>query len=549
MRNLPELNVHVPWTDVVRVLGLSAPAAVPCRARCPLCRGRRLTIYDDTISVGQWHYCFDCRHAGDMIELVAAAWKVDVGAAVSRLAAEGVDFPGRMLEPEVVAAYAKYGPKSRARMAAFAAAAGKHLPRANSRELTALRERMRLSSHLVNSRWDVGPANMFGGAACKDVTRACIPRFAEGPAVTAHDRVFVGGNWREVLVVPFYDLPGRVCAVYCVGRNATRADRVFRRAPGFGSRRNTVLGTAEAGLACHWAIEHSRATFGGHLFACGDAFLAARLHLKHFNMSNRPLPLVAYYDGPEGVTKKAWRSVEDRKIVVWGWAMTADLVNQAVVTDGLLSVTRLDRPNSRADVDHYVRDNDAQAVLRKALRRALPWRVALKRWAKTVDDGAVETLMHSLEVYGPDVVEAVCSAGKRLRRLSRRRAAPKSILIPRWRIIEKNRAWTGEPTKTKTRQAREDIREGSTRVMNAVLRLDGTYAAKGPNGEVAVYKGRLLFEDGEYPFEIPADELHANAPSKLRTLLAVNRPGAVLLVGKNWGPQLVEIAAAFGDSG
>jgi hypothetical protein len=114
------LNVHAPWTEVLSVLG-RPPAAggLPARVACPLCGGPRMAIYEDTISGGAWHYCPDCKHAGDMIGLAAAAWGCGPLAAVRRLAAAGLAFPAEALTEAAVARYVADHPAYHARMLKF----------------------------------------------------------------------------------------------------------------------------------------------------------------------------------------------------------------------------------------------------------------------------------------------------------------------------------------------------------------------------------------------------------------------------------------------
>jgi hypothetical protein len=52
-----------------------------------------LNLYQDTTSKGTWHYCFDCKSFGELLELVAKVWKLDILSTVQKLEAAGISFP------------------------------------------------------------------------------------------------------------------------------------------------------------------------------------------------------------------------------------------------------------------------------------------------------------------------------------------------------------------------------------------------------------------------------------------------------------------------
>src|SRR3954463_9663553 len=85
------LNVHLSWPQTLALLGLSlTDEALPARLDCPLCGLRRLHVYPDVLCGGAWFACSDCGRCGDLIELAAALWGMDLYATLQHLAHLGV---------------------------------------------------------------------------------------------------------------------------------------------------------------------------------------------------------------------------------------------------------------------------------------------------------------------------------------------------------------------------------------------------------------------------------------------------------------------------
>lgn len=540
MSSVTSLNVHCKWTDVLSVVGERPEvSALPARVKCPLCGGPRLTIYEDTTNGGAWHYCFDCRAAGDMIELAAAVWEVPPAAAVRRLADAGIPFPHAKIAADRVAVYADRFPGGRTRMDAFWARAKAYLPRAASAELSVVRERLRFHTTMSPDRWNAGPANLVGASTAVATTAVFWPSQQDpGRLIGGAVRLFRGTPCRECVVVPHYDLPGRICGLYIVGRRGRPGDRVFKPFQPVSTAR-----VQEAGLACFWAVHKAGGAFGSHVFACPDTALAVRLHIRHFNAAGSPLPLVAFYDGAGARTISAWKALDGKVPVVWGWELTPALLYQAVVADGLLAFKFGGvRGDDQAAIDHYIRDNDAKDILKRALRRAKPWRDALVAWAETATDREVEIMLSGMEAYGTGFREAMAVC-PRLKEMARLPEKPVSAVLHKAAVVEKDSCWWHSVLRNK----HGDSPPHTDLVMNAVLRIDRTTVRKADpadKGEVC-YAGRLIYRGEEYPFELPVRAVKKDTVTELTDVLARNVPGAVLVVAPNWRLKLIDIALAF----
>lgn len=537
MGSLRTLNVHAPWTEILAAVDTPVEdRALPARVRCPMCEGARLTIYDDTISGGAWHYCFDCQRCGDMIELAAAVWKVSPAVAVRRLVAAGIPIPEDRVDAGTINRYVVAHPQYRNRMTGFWAKAREYLAKTGSPVLTGLRAKFRFDVAMSPGRWLEGPGNMVGAYPHLAIESVFAPKSVIGGRCVSDVRLFKGRGWSDVLVVPHYDLPGRICGFLMVGRNGLQEDRVFRVPCMRNQSQKHPGGYAEGGLACFWAVQNSHGMFGDHVVACGDPFLALRLHARHFASARTALPLVAYYDGRTARTRQAWAALDHKTPILWGWRLTPALVFQAIRAGGKLAVTELS-DTSQFTIDHFVRNAEPRTIIQRIVKAAKPWREYLNHWAGRVPDGAVEELLAGLETYGvsPDELAGVGPAFAGTERI---RTRPKQAMYGPMLVAERDgKTWLMPRNKT-------EADRGPVLLLNAILRIDGTSLLRtaGDGEPVVQYKGRLIYQGTEIPFEVSMNTFNNHLPRMLQTILTNGREGATIYVAPGWREKLVSAA-------
>lgn len=540
MGSLRTLNVHCPWTEILAAVDTpTAGHGLPARVRCPLCGGARLTIYEDNISGGAWHYCFDCQHSGDMIELAAAVWDVSPGVAVRRLHRLGVPIPTDRVDPAVINKYVAEHPQYRNRMVAFWMKAREYLPKTGSPVLTALRDRFRLSSTMSTSRWLEGPGNLVGAYPHLAIERVFAPNSVIDGRCVSDVRIFKGRKWSDVLVVPHHDLPGRVCGFLFVGRQGGRDDRAFR-VPHIRNHGCNPPSYAEGGLACFWAVQNSHGMLAEHVVACGDPFLAMRLHVRHFATARTALPLVAYHDGATARTQGAWAALGHKTPVLWGWRVTPSLVYQAVKSGGKLSVTELE-DTGQLRIDHFVRNAEPRTILNRVVKAAKPWKAYLADWSERVQDGAIEELLLGLETYGIDPA-TLADIGPRFEQLTRVKDRPREVTVGRKTVIEKDGKWW-----VVGRHKKDRLGAQPSLLLNAVLRIDGSSLRRtaGRDDGVPQLKGRLIHQGTEIPFEVSVNTLSTHTPTVLESVLIRGKPGATLYLAPGWREHLIDVAKLF----
>lgn len=538
------LNVHLPWTGVLAAVGseVADESALPARTRCPLCSGTRLTIYEDTISGGGWHYCFDCGSVGDMIQLAERTWKTSTGAALRKLQDRGLNVPDEILAQTALDKYADDYTGKRARINQLAADASVYLRTQTSKGLNALREKFRLRTDMSESRWADGPGRMMGGYPFIEVEKVFCPGSVVGNKCQSAARCFKGGGWGDVVVVPYFDLPGRICGFLFVGRNGEKDDYVFRvvqqrpdKPPG---RNGQPRAESEGGLACLWAANEPNAKLGGYAVAMADTMLALRLQVRHYAGARRPLPLMSYRDSAGVRTKAAWEALADKTPVIWGWRLSASMVVQAMTSGGHLAITEL-KDMSRLKVDHYIRDNEPLTLLKRIVDKSQPWEEFLVGWANSHDDGAIEALFASLDGYGIER-ERYMHLSRRITELAfRRNPTRKVALTPKEEVVERDGQWW-----LRNKKDRSEIK-----LLNAVVRIDGTSIGEYGGNEHTSYEGRVLIDGNECPFKIAASTAQNQALDVFQMAVTRIAPRKTLACPIGYRNRVFQAALMFRDLG
>lgn len=464
-----------------------------------------------------------------MIELAASAWKVSPQVAVRRLSDAGLPIPEERATADKANSYVAAYPQTRNRINAFWQKASNYIGSGEDPVLSALREKFRITSQISLKRWREGPGQMVGAYPHLAIEKVFLPKSVIGGRAVSMQRMFKGRNWSTVLVVPHYDLPGRICGFYLVGRNGGSDDRVFR-APVL--KPDPVGGTQhEGGLGCYWAIENSYGMLGDKIVAVADDFFALRLHVRHFATNRTALPLVSFVDMPRGLTRKAWQSLDTKTPVLWGWRLNPSLLFQAITSNGHLSISELSDV-SPARIDHYLRGIEPAVMLRRVVKQSKPWREYVEDWACRVSDGTIENMLLGLETYGVDM-QMLAKLGGRFGSMVRVRPRANVVTFGSFTISEsEGQTWLSKKNKP------------AELLMNAILRVDGT-SLKQSSGDaepVAMYKCRLLFKDKEVPFERSIKYIHEHFQSMLEAELVKKCPGETLYIAPGWRRRLISAA-------
>jgi hypothetical protein len=128
--------------------------------------------------------------------------------------------------------------------------------------------------------WKSRTGRFIGSANRKETDAVLEPtRTANWDAVktkrsgSCPSRNFTGKKWDDLLVIPYWDLPGRICAFLFIGRDGKMHQDV--------KYKSLIHGSDEAGLAMLPALMDGRHSHFGHTkFIMCDLDVAIRFHAR-----------------------------------------------------------------------------------------------------------------------------------------------------------------------------------------------------------------------------------------------------------------------------
>jgi len=467
-----------------------------------------------------------------MIELAAQTWQIPLDLALQRLANGGMPIPPGRLGREAFDGYRiEYGER-RQRLQELWRVAQAYILQPKNAEVNGLQIGLSIRSFLSKDRWKQGPGYLYGAVPIDVAQQVLAPGnaaiFPGRIERRGRDRLGVGKGWGDLLVVPYSDLPGRVCGFEFIGRAASPKDRFYYSGGLDRLRRTQVPGLpAEAGLA-GWPLAEEAAKRSGHMvLAVRDAAVLLRLQVKHFHTSLAPLPIVAWRDDDDARTSSTWKTFASRRrVVFWTQGMHPASVAQAIAIDGWLALedSALSIHNTGSEIFRRERPTD---LLDRLFGRARPWANALAQWLEVASDGAAETLLARLEQKGVDVgrlAKDCPAAGRRLARLPRS-VPERQIWLGTQEIVECSGRWF----------VLQGLRREADLLFDAIIRLDRVVA----HGEATLGYGRLCRDGKELEFEV--DVAQGITPGWL-TRLCVRHRLAPVYCRRGWSHRLVEIA-------
>lgn len=344
----PQNNLakFVNWTELGRELGFLGDAvkALPAHVACPYCRLRpdvgnstsRSSIFHHFTLGGQWHRCTGCGHQGDLISLAAKVWGVDIPAAVARCCRLQL-LPDGQATREAVEKYLAGLRFEAAVRDVWAEAAAGPLYHPASQHL------LRLSGWRAAPEVDWRASGIDQLIGCLPATRieellGGGPGTERGRSVFRHGvvvdpsigHIFPGAGWRRSLVVPFYDLPGRIVGFHLRGRALLLdKDQFFCCAdPDRGEY------CREGGIQTHPDLfDH-----GGDLIGFSAIHWYLRLQSRHLEKCPTPLPLFGWQCGPGLLTVTGWQALAARRLVLWEPRLTTAALSAAIRHDAALAL-------------------------------------------------------------------------------------------------------------------------------------------------------------------------------------------------------------------
>lgn len=535
------LSCQIRWTSLLPVLSVELPqvTVLPQTISCPLCNGDQLTLLDDHVLGGTWSNCRACNFAGDLVELAAAVWEIEVPAAISKL--DGLGQFSDLITDDDVVAYMRDHVNYRKRLSTFWDAARLAPMQHATPSVRLLLRKFGLLDASNSPTWPERAGRFIGSSTSKAVEELFSPLSYDDQLRANHDgkssvrrgggpgkrRMFVGHGWQDVLVVPYFDLPGRICGFLIVGREADpeAGDFIYKRA-NFGSNREIAR---EAGVAMLPAISDSLGpdrNFGDTVFVIADPVVGLLLQTQRMRDSTVAFPLVLTYFSQQHQTLRLPPELEGRNLIFWG--SHPQLLYQAKMHDGKVSRYRI----SSAEVERRLNHRHALDWLRLILSDALPWQIAFRRELDKLDLPGVARLVESMRFSPAEMRDVIAGSyeaqRERLIASDPHRIGRNRVLVNGKTIVEIDTGWVVEAT--------------GEQICNLALRVEKVATT---DSDDCFYVGRASAKEVAYPFTVRKSDVDRRGLFNCVYDHLLNHGRGILNFQSRWSKHSAYIAMQF----
>ena len=519
------LNAFISWRKILSLLEVTTEAhALPTKVLCPICNSHQLLIFPDNILDGQWHSCKSCGSHGDIIQLAAHCWKLSIPATVKKMIAAGVILPKERSTNDYIQNYKT-----------------NHVDLPITLKETLDKSFGNIQAQGVidisrkygwkiegSSTWRKAGANRLVAGMHYSVLEALFwpNTYKSGSDVPgkyisnpSNSRIFVGRNWGDVLVIPYYDMPGRVCGITIIGRNADPDKDVLYKC----TLKNRDV--KEAGLAGHPKVFSTK---GDTVFGFRDHISGVRLQMRHMGMKTEPLPLVLWRDDGNRRSRFAWDMFGNRKIIICDTKFSPEALAQAITSDGYMVTV--------ADIDY----GQPRETLQKLEENSKHWSDAFENFAETATTPELEELVYSLPRAMTRKIFDKISVGtkERLKSLSKFRSVGRVVVLGTRLIEEREDSWywTLEKRRSRASHSSESL------VADAVLRIDKViYVSR---SKKTYYQGRVKYLGTEYEFCVDRKKMTSKPFAWMQGFLLTKGKG-LLRYSAKWEQAGIELALLF----
>lgn len=507
------------------MLGVSVQGSVlPALVRCPLCQRQSLTVYKEPAKPGHWYHCTGCGFAGDPVDLTAAAGQISVGSAILKLVARGLPIPPNLLEPEKLDLQEKKA-AFRKQVLAFWDTA-----RASTSDIGGTgpaQRKLGIAPGMMHApEWPRRGGRFVGHCPVIEAEKLLRPGVLAyrlkhgmtGVGGVGWAPLFPGRGWRDLLVVAYRDVPGRISGLMFIGREAHwPEDFVFAPILTFKAGVPYAIGVSmlDAALTMH-------REFGSTVVVVEDPVMALRIQLRHLVNTDTFLPVVGAWGRRE--FKSIWPILPRRNLVHWSPEPNGQLLTRARLADGQVALA----PAGQAVAGHLERSRPILAV-QGMVAAARPWDAALEALLSQLAPAKAEELVLGLKLK-PDETAGFLRAcaddtRARLAALFTDVGKPRGVTISGKTVIESCGAWRVSST--------------GELVCDAILRIDQVIRSAG--GAVS-YRGRIEYKGQSLPFWAPDSEIEKNTLRWLKTKVGQAGLGEVIIGGTYWSRFILNIA-------
>jgi len=489
-----DLNVHVGHESILQSFEVPVKKHLPSATVCPLCQQESLYIYVSPGEGGRWYSCHFCSFKGDSIELYQAGHQIkDISTAVRDLLHKQIiPMTSSELTAEVIRGYNSKYVLRRRQLLAFFEKAREHLVDIDHFALQLLQDNF-LWRGYSNDLYNL--LGQFVGAST--------------PKEAAAYGVNVPKGFHHFLVLPYYDVPGRICSLLLIGSKKSIRIRVNLRDD---DREDGLMMLGTVGLS------------DPIVFAVNDPIFALHLQAKNFTTGTTPLPMVVYGT----TTDRAWASIYASRLIFWDKKQTFLQFSQSKkhVRSHIARCPKL------SNIFEYFRVMTLPKILKALTEGTLTWPEAMKHYILNHDDrGEVCDTVKELELTAYELTRIydLCSFGEReqVQHILGEKPYEQHVYVRNMKIIEADGAWW---------IARAGHRELGC---NAIIRIDKAVHAS--DSGLDTYEGQIVANGKMMRFKDDMDNIET-LPAKWLSKQMMAGGLGVPIIQRNLKTSLIEIA-------
>lgn len=522
----------LPWRKVLSDLGTPvANEVLPALVQCPLCRSGRMRIFFND-GLGEWFYCRGCGFSGNVVEMAAKAWGFSrIQATLYRIANRYLIVPEEMT-PWRVERYIVDHVERRQRLLAFWDASRKTLARHPTAEMQALVRAVTSLQRFDHPDWLQRGGLLIGACTRLDAERCPFPgstryrslsnRYGHG---AGRQGIFRGGGWKDLIVTPFWHLPGLLAGFLFIGRgaDATQGDFVYK------PLQPLYQGGHEAGIQNIDAFfGRPHCLLGNTVFVLPDVPTALAAEVAWMRSSFTVPPIVATFEDSKLATRSIWSRLPERDLVFLSPQFDVRILLQAKHANAPIAVNCLPQEELQWNLGH----SDPLDWLRMAKRYARPWQTALRDRLSRLPVNEAEALLRQVDFDWPELRDFIqgCPPGlkERLEPLLNSHLFPRQTRGFGCVVSERDDAWYLEPS--------QEL------LANCVVRIEQILITA--KKKRIYYRGHIRFKGKQIPFTERSNVIERGVFGWASKLLREAGKGQ-LIHRRTWPYNITALAASF----
>jgi hypothetical protein len=456
-----------------------------------------------------------CQTGCDLVGLAERTWSVDSTEAIAKIKSFGIP----MYAPE----YDPLRPRillARTRALDFWKNASSR-PISGSLDVATLVGQFGWRCRAPQERRAETVGSLYGWSSSSDLE--ALNPYGESP----HDFSFrdATSGWGDCLILPFHDLPGRICGMLAIGKKEGKVEYYYKRlnVSGPDSRGGTHSPVIEAGLCMHPLAVFSGRRWHYRMIATRNAELAIRLQCMQLENDPMPLPLAIWQNNRYGrlaqkiSTNNSWSQLYRRRVTFWMPEPCGVTMAEAIKRNAYVSTCS---PPGGIDWDTYLGFRHPEDITASIFNVSKGWNRALCEALLKMEEWQLEEFLADMEESGvvpgsldlPAQIKAIID--KHVEGPSRL----KTVSFRGMTIMSQDDSWYRLSGKNKP----ELISDAS---------LEITHAIHQPNEGRIVYKGFIGYHGEKIPFAAPQNDIQNYAMSFVRETLLKNRKGIITFPG------------------